>query len=186
MAANGICVHDDGTCRQRNGRRKGFEPLYANVVFVSTFSILIALYAIIIDILTPIFDLVFKNGDSWRVPRKNSLKQRITIISSLTMLQPEIRLLKAGTAHSCYRKESDNLCRRCDVSISFKRRLVDSHRECNQLHPFELRSEFRCFRLSENLSCSHNSRPHALWLEHSQAIPQTRSTHSIIPETGIC
>ncbi len=22
VAANGICVHDDGTCRQRNGRRK--------------------------------------------------------------------------------------------------------------------------------------------------------------------
>ena len=39
---------------------KGFEPLYANVVFVSTFSILIALYAIIIDILTPIFDWAFK------------------------------------------------------------------------------------------------------------------------------
>lgn len=39
---------------------KGFEPLYANVVFVSTFSILIALYEIIIDILTPIFDWAFK------------------------------------------------------------------------------------------------------------------------------
>lgn len=39
---------------------KGFEPLYANIVFVSTFSILIALYAIIIDILTPIFDWAFK------------------------------------------------------------------------------------------------------------------------------
>ncbi len=33
-------------------------------------------------------------------------------------------------------KKVINLCRRCDVSISFKRRLVDSHRECNQLHPF--------------------------------------------------
>lgn len=39
---------------------KGFESLYANVIFVSTFSILIALYAIIIDILTPIFDWAFK------------------------------------------------------------------------------------------------------------------------------
>lgn len=39
---------------------KGFEPLYVNVVFVSTFSILIALYAIIIDILTPILDWAFK------------------------------------------------------------------------------------------------------------------------------
>lgn len=40
--------------------KKGFEPLYVNVVFVSTFSILIALYAIIIDILTPILDWAFK------------------------------------------------------------------------------------------------------------------------------
>ena len=39
---------------------KGFEALYVNVVFVSTFSILIALYAIIIDILTPILDWAFK------------------------------------------------------------------------------------------------------------------------------
>ncbi|ROT11464.1 hypothetical protein EEL49_01165 [Muribaculaceae bacterium Isolate-104 (HZI)] len=39
---------------------KDFESLYANVVFVSTFSILISLYAIIIDILTPVFDWAFK------------------------------------------------------------------------------------------------------------------------------
>lgn len=54
---------------------KGFEPLYANVVFVSTFSILIALYAIIIDILTPIFDWAFKKW-GFTAKKKESTKAK--------------------------------------------------------------------------------------------------------------
>lgn len=55
---------------------KGFEPLYVNVVFVSTFSILIALYAIIIDILTPIFDLVFKKWGFMASTKKELAKAK--------------------------------------------------------------------------------------------------------------
>lgn len=55
---------------------KGFEPLYANVVFVSTFSILIALYAIIIDILTPIFDWAFKKWGFTANTKKESTKAK--------------------------------------------------------------------------------------------------------------